>query len=176
MVKQYELTRQDYLNYNLIHLDHSKTAKKTINLQRFLVPILYIVLAFLMAWIGDIPLLYWLIVFSVAAIGWIMFFPQYTKRVVSKRISKMLDEGENKGLLGKQELSLMDDGILVSNEYKESKTKWNSIDNILVTDDYILVYVSAISAHIIPTRIFNNQADMNQFISLLNEKIVIKAS
>lgn len=30
MMIEYEMTREDYINFNLIHLDHSKTAKKTI--------------------------------------------------------------------------------------------------------------------------------------------------
>lgn len=82
----------------------------------------------------------------------------------------MLDEGKNKGMLGMQQLSLMEDGIFVNSEYKESKSKWSSIEDIVLTDSYILVYVSAVMAHVIPVRAFSSEADMDDFVTMLKEK------
>lgn len=170
MTIEYEITRQDYLNFNLIFLESSKTARRTLLIQRFLGPILFMILSYVVSIDSDISFWYWFTVFAIASVGWIIFFPKHTKRTITKRISKMLDEGDNKGLLGRHELSLAEDGIHVVNDYKDSTTKWKAVENISVTEEYILVHVGTIAAHIIPTRAFNSQAEKDQFISIIKER------
>ncbi|MBP1913882.1 hypothetical protein [Lederbergia galactosidilytica] len=41
----YGLTEEDYLNFNLFHAKNSNTVKRALNIQRFLFPLLLIVIS-----------------------------------------------------------------------------------------------------------------------------------
>lgn len=87
------------------------------------------------------------------------------------RISKMFNEGENKGMLGKHSFSLSEDGIVDLSEHRESKTKLSAIENILESQDHIFIYISAIMACIILTRIFENENYKNEFLMRLHKMV-----
>ena len=40
----YNLTEEDYLNFNMFHVKNSKAVKRALNMQRFITPIIFIVL------------------------------------------------------------------------------------------------------------------------------------
>lgn len=172
MTIDYEMTRQDYINFNMLHMKRSKSARKSINTQRFLAPIIFILIPFVISWgnSGDIPMWYWFTIFGIAAVCWALFYPKWVQRETIKRINKMLDEGENKGLSGFQKLSLTEEGIHTENEFKEATAKWNSVEDIVLTDEYILIYIGALMAHVVPLRAFNDDDEKEEFISILKER------
>lgn len=75
------------------------------------------------------PLLYWICVFIVISVAWIVFYPKYFMAAFSKRVSKMVDEGKNKDLLGKYRVTVNEEGILEQSENGENKISWNTLLN-----------------------------------------------
>jgi hypothetical protein len=167
----YELTKDDYIQYNIFHLSYSKTAKNAMLLQRFLVPIMFMLLSFLFSRVSEIPLWLWLVCFSIASIVWVIAYPKYIRSIIRKRASKMLNEGRNTGMLGKQSIELTEDGIVKTNESSESKSKWNIVENIVETKDYIFIYISAVMAYVIPTRAFSDNEEKGNFVNTLNKMV-----
>lgn len=169
---EYSLTKQDYIDFNLFHMTYSDSMRRSISIQRFILPIgIIIILPFLLASLTRIPLWYWLIVCVCMSLFWIASYPKYLGRSVSKRISKMLNEGENegKGILGKHSFSLSEDGIVDTSEHSELRTKLNAIENVVESKDHIFIYISAISAFIIPTRIFAGEDHKEEFLKKVRE-------
>jgi hypothetical protein len=115
----------------------------------------------------DIPLWYWYIIFSIVFIFWIIFFPKVFKKSYIKRIKKLLDEGKNSYMFGKNILTLIEDGIIVKTEAIESK--YSHIEKAVVTDKHILIYISAVSAIIIPISCFDTVEDKSTFIKMLEK-------
>lgn len=60
----YELTEEDYINFNLYHIKHSKMGKRSLLLQRIVTPFLYIIVAYLFSMIGNLPFCHCLSLFS----------------------------------------------------------------------------------------------------------------
>ncbi|MGM7636796.1 hypothetical protein [Bacillus sp. Hm123] len=72
----YNLTEEDYLNFNMFHVKNSKAVKRVLNMQRFLTPILFIIASFVFSKVGSMPFLGLFITFLVVSILWIIFYPR----------------------------------------------------------------------------------------------------
>lgn len=168
---EFELNKQDYINFNLNHLRHSDELKRTIAKQRYVIPVIYLTIPFILDRFAAIPLWYGLTIFSVLAVIWAAFYPQYYKWRVARLVSKMIDEGNNIGMLGKRCISLTEAGIVDTGESDESKTNWESVESIEETEEYIYVYNSAISAYLIPKRSFSSISEQESFLIKLQSYV-----
>lgn len=93
-----------------------------------------------------------LIFYVVISALWVFLYP---KRMIKRTIDnarKMIEAGDNSGLLGRQELILGEDAITAINENSEQKTKWSGIKKLEETEAYYFLFESAISAIIIPKK------------------------
>lgn len=77
----------------------------------------------------------------------------------------MLEEGDNKNLFNQRTLVLTDDGITETSSIGESQIRWDKINHLEETEDYLYIYVSSVSAHIVPKRVFENLSEQEKFIS-----------
>lgn len=152
----YELTEEDYLHFNLFHVKQSKTAIKSLNIQRFLTPVFFIIVAFIFSGIGDMPVVFPLIIFGLISIVWLIFYPKYFYSLVMRQSKKMLREGKNDGLLGEQQMALSKEGIVYTTSNGESQAKWSGIKKVLEDSDFFYLYNSSVSAYILPKRALSN--------------------
>lgn len=168
---EYILSKQDYIDFNVFHISYSDSMRRSVFIQRYIPPIGFLILPFILILVTTIPLWYWLTVFVFTSILWIAFYQKYIERSISKRISKMLDEGENegKGILGKHKFSFSKEGIVDICEHSELKTKLNAIENIVEAKEHIFIYISPVSAFIIPNRVFESGAHKRDFLEMLSE-------
>lgn len=170
MIFEYELSKQDYIDFNIYHMKNSDTLKRSLHLQQYLLPIFYLIMPFILAGITDIPLVIWLTTFVIVAVLWVIFYPKYFMSSTIKRISKLVDEGKNKDMLGKHCIIVDEDGIVEKTENGESRTKWNGVEKVTETEKYVFIYISSIMAYIIPKSVFVSDIIKNEFLSLLRGK------
>jgi len=161
---KYTLTEEDYLKFNLFHIKNSDTAAKSLKMQRFITPFVYIVLAFVFSKMMDVPLLYTLIPFAIVGVLWIIFYPKYFYRVVVRQTKKMIKEGKNEGLLGSHTMFLNDEGIRDTNATGETKVNWSGILHLKEDHDNLYVYNSSVSAYILPKRELGNHEEFKKYI------------
>lgn len=152
----YELTEEDYLHFNLFHVKQSKVAIKSLNIQRLLMPVFFIIVAFIFLGIGDMPLVFPLIIFGLLSILWIIFYPKYFYYLIMRQSKKILKEGKNDGLLGEQQITLSGEGIVYLTSNGESQVKWSGIKKVDEDSDFFYLYNSSISAYILPKRALSN--------------------
>ena len=72
----YNLTEEDYLNFNMFHVKNSKAVKRTLNMQRFITPIIFIVLSYVLSKVGNMSFFELFIAFLIVSILWIIFYPK----------------------------------------------------------------------------------------------------
>lgn len=161
----FELTKQDYIDFNLFHLDHSKTGRKTLFIQRYIVSLIFILAPFVLRWITEIPFSYWMVVCLAAYILWVINYPKSLKKSVVKRIDKMLSEGKNTSLIGDNDIVINEGCITRITKQSESKSAWDTIESVQQNQKNIYIYNSALSAYIIPKRAFENKEDEASFIN-----------
>lgn len=167
----YQLTKQDYIDFNIFHMNHSKTIKKTLFIHRYIVSLVFLALPFVLSGVSYIPIVFWLVPSVVVYILWVIFYPKYFIGIVKRRLSKMLDEGKNTIPLGRQNISITDDGITEITDHSEAKHGWNVVEDIFETKEHIFVYISAVTAHIIPVRAFKSAEEKNALIEMVNARI-----
>lgn len=165
----YKLTEEDYLDFNLNHGNNSPSIKKSILIQRLMGPVIFFMASFLTAKRTGIPLWYWFILFGIVSIIWYAFYPKYINWEVSRRTLKMLKEGNNKNILEERTITLTAEGIKETSLNKEERVAWESIEKIEETQRNIYVYLSSISAFIIPIRAFKDIKSKNEFIEEINK-------
>ena len=165
----YNLTEEDYLNFNMFHVKNSKTVIRTLNMQRFLTPILFIVLSYVLSKIGNMSFLGLFIAFLIASILWIIFYPRYFYSYVIRNTKKMIKEGKNDGLLGEHCMVLSEDGIIDSTSNGETKVTWLGIKTLSEDRQNIYLYNSSVSAYILPKRELD---DVEEVKTYLNSKVL----
>lgn len=164
----YHLTEEDYLNFNLFHVKNSKTAIRALNVQRILLPIVFIIAGFLLSKFGDIPFLPAIIIYSIIAILCFIFYPKYFYGHVNRISKKMIKEGKNDGLLGDHVMRMTDEGIVDSTVNGETKVNWSGIIEMKEDNHHIYLYNSAVSAYILPKK---ELADVEGVRSFLKRKV-----
>lgn len=169
MKYEYELTRDDYIEFNLFHIYNSKTNIKSLRFIRFAPPILFLIIPFVFRLYSELDLAFGvsLVVFVAIALLWLILFPKKYKKRLIKSVTKMLDEGKNDGFLGVRTFEISDEGIFQVRSSGESKNNWSIVERLAITDDYIYIYTASIMAYIVPTRVFGNDQEKEAFLDII---------
>ncbi|ADI00154.1 YcxB family protein [Salisediminibacterium selenitireducens] len=158
MELRFEITKDDYINFNLYHIENSPSQRKVYNFLRYGIPLLFSVPVYA---IGTIifqqPASYWVVIALLFILVWIITYPKQHKRVIRRQTEKLLQEGENSSIFGKKIMTLDDQTIKVVGGNSSETTSKQSIQEVKVYEDMILIYLSSITAHIIPTRFLSEE-------------------
>ncbi len=164
MELEFELLEKDYIDFNINHAKKSSSLKKSIFRQRILGPIIFLIIPFIIKTYSEIPIWYWFIIFGALSVVWIIFYPKYIEWEMARRVRKMLKEGNNENLFARRKIIISDKGVLERSSFGETNMKWKQIDKVEEIVDYIYIYISSVSAHIIPKRIFRDENEKQMFI------------
>ena len=139
----YNLTEEDYINFNLYHIKNSKTGKRALALQRFLSPLFFIIISYVYSLISDMP---FLPLFSLFYYEYSMgyFLSEYFYSLIARNAKKMIKEGKNDGLLGDHQLKLTEEGLVDTSSNRETKVTWSGITSFKEDDGYFFLYNSSV--------------------------------
>lgn len=164
MELRYNLTEEDYLNFNLFHFKNSKAANRALNIQRFLSPIIFMAFPFVLSKMGNMSFAGLFISFLVVSILWIVFYPRYFYSFVMRNTKRFIREGKNEGLLGEHRMLLTEEGLVDSTTNGETKVTWAGIQAIDEDQYYIYLYNTSVSAYILPKRDLENVEAIKTYI------------
>ncbi len=106
-----------------------------------------------------------IIVFGLVSLLWIIFYPKRMFNRTLDKTRKMIEEGDNTGILGRHELTLNDDGIIHVEPESEQKIKWSGIKKLEESDSYYFLYNTAVSAIVIPKqKVLNNIEQLDKIL------------
>lgn len=159
------ITEEDFLNFNLFHMKNSKTARRALNIQRFLTPICFLFFAYFISEVTDISFLLAFSIFLIASILWVLFFPKYFYSHVIRHVKKMIKEGKNEGLLGDHTLVMTEEGVVDSTLNGETKVNWSGIKSLKEDNHYFYLYNSSVSAYILPKRDLKNIEEIKKYLT-----------
>lgn len=148
----YELTEEDVVSYNLYHVKNSKVGKNSLQWQRFVSPLIFLLFAYFLSVFTDMERVPLLVIFSIIAIVWVLFYPKYFYNHVTRQVRKMLKEGKNEGLVGEHTMKLNKEGITDRTSMGETHVHWQGVHRIVEDAAYVYIYTSTVSAYIVPKR------------------------
>ncbi|MGE8082038.1 YcxB family protein [Peribacillus loiseleuriae] len=169
MELKYEMTKDDHLAFNLHYVKHSKTIKQSLFMQRFLVPIIFLILPFVLFWMIGEFLIGFFITFALISIVWIVFYPKYFYGHIIRNVKKVLNEGSNDNLLGQHVFISTEDGFIEKSRVGETKIGWSSIERIEENEDYFFLFISTMNAYIVPKRSFPDKASQEDFKKMIDK-------
>lgn len=152
MKLEYQLTEDDLFNFNDFHQKHSPVAIKARRKSSISCGVaMFVVLAVLTTkdYGFDIILIS---IFVIPAILVGFLCSLYVKSHSKRFIRKAIREGKNISLNTPVTVELTIDEILSDSSLGESKMKWDVVERIEETDDYVYIYISSLSAIIVPKK------------------------
>lgn len=167
---KFQLTEDDYVQFNLFHFQNSSMAKKTLLIQRLIGPVIFFISIFFFSKVLNLSFWPLFIMFSVLSILWFLFYPKYFYHVITKQTKKMIYEGQNKGLIGEHKVVFTEEGIEDHTETGVHQILWSGIQQMKENDHYLYLYNTAVSALIIPKRRLANPNEIRSFIESCIQK------
>ncbi|MGB7606678.1 MAG: YcxB family protein [Lutisporaceae bacterium] len=167
---EFNLTKEDYIAFNIHHIDNSPTIKRSLLIQRYGVSLIFLIVPFIFSRMSGVPWMLSLAVYGVIFLAWITYYPKYFMYVTKKRVIRLIEEGDNSDILGTYSVTLTEEGVEQTSNSEESKSSWNAIQRIEETPDYFYIYISAINAYLVPIRAFGGITEKAVFMQILREK------
>jgi hypothetical protein len=162
MVVEYENSLDDVLALNLYHHQQSPRARRTRQILQY-GPAGLLVLVFLgqMAFTDASPIsaLPWLMFAAI----WTIFVPYMLKRSMRKRVLELFVQGQSKGIVGSHTLSVTSTGVSDKTGFGRTETAWADVKKVVATSQYVFVYISDATAHIVPRRAFPDDDKYAEF-------------
>lgn len=164
---EYELTKADYVEFNLCHAKHSKQVKKMLLIYRVLGPIIILIGGYYITAYKD---LMGIVIYSIAAVLWAIFFPKIHFKSIERNIKRLIDEGKDTSLFELRKVQIDEKGI--TEEIIEDGTfkKWNKIVKIETSIDNIFIYTSDLDALIVPRQVIGSDQAVQELIQYMTDK------
>ena len=166
---KYEFEMDDWMALQKHHLQQSKPFKNSVLLITILVPVFFSLFLLMHLIRGEFNIII-AIIFAVLSVFWLIFFPKRAMSIFLPRIKRRLENGDNSSVLGWHTLTFTDKDILQIKPELETRIQWSGIQNVGVNDAYIFIYLTTISAIVIPKNKLVNK-DLEQLIALLDRKV-----
>lgn len=90
------------------------------------------------------------IMLGAAAVLCALVLPVTYRRNLRRVVKAAYAEGKNRAFFVRQTMRLEDDSLALESVAMSSRIKWEYIERVDVTDDYLFVYLSALSAYVAP--------------------------
>ncbi len=146
---RYENTVDDFAAFQQFHMENSPSVRRRTALVRWGIPafgagagVLIMIVWGPDRWEG-IPLILFGLIFPI-------IFPVIMRRSLKRQVAELYREGGEKGVLGMHELLVSDQWLTERTDYNEQRSSWESIGRIGSSDDRTFIYVSPLTAHVIP--------------------------
>ena len=161
---EYTNSLDDVVEFNRFHFKRRKEGKLSVFLMAAIVGVLCAILGFL-RWEP-----FWIITGAVVtAVGALVdryFLPGF----IARGARRLYQDGKNKGTLGWHRLLVSNEGLREENEVGASDVRFDGVENVSETESYVYIYVSAVSAHIVPRKGIT-KGDLSVFLTELNKHV-----
>lgn len=168
---KYELLEDDYIKFNLYHLRNSSMYKKQVFIVKYIVNTIGAISMFCIgSFIFNQSMLFWLLFSILFLIIQIKTNDKQNEKREIKQIKKFLKEKDNKFIFGEKTLKIDNDKIYLRSNLSEEIKYKNSIIDIKISDDLILLYDSSVTAEVIPTR-YLDKNEIEKLVSILKNDL-----
>ncbi len=168
MTIQLALNENDFLTYHLYSASKSDRIKKKRNRNKVMLPLAYLVLAFLLFNLGDITLG---VIFLFLGLLWFLFYPMYeTKRYIKHFQGHIKDTFKNR-IDASATIQLDDDFLSEKSDVGESKIKTTEIEEINEIDSAVYIKLKTGESIILPKNVINNMEEVIIYLKKLASQL-----
>jgi YcxB-like protein len=175
LVLKYNLTEEEYLDYNYFTAWTSPDKKRYRVRYYMQVMLLYIAVAtlYIMANRGNNPVLDFSVFFGIGTV-YFLLVPTLVKRSIRMKVKSILAEPENQHVLHASEVQLAAGGIVDRDTASDNRYNWDAIVRKAETRLCYYLYTNSFHAIVIPKRILAHD-ETEQLNKLLDENLSLGA-
>jgi hypothetical protein len=151
MTIHYQLELEDWIEFQKNYLLQSRKFSRTRKINTALLPAVFLIFILADLSRGEFNL-FTFITYLIISVFWVLFMWNFMLNRSLENMRRMLREGDNSAVLGPQEISLSAEGLVIRNSESETRMSWKTVKKLSQTDQYYFLYISSISAVILPKR------------------------
>lgn len=171
MELHYEITEQDFVDYNLYFIAHDAMTQKTIRRMSTLTAALVLV--------GGTALMYLLDTLSPVSVGMyvvlaaVCFFgcPAWFTHKARKNVHRTIERASNRHICGPKTLRLTDTGVQLVGESEDSSYPYAAFQRVITAEKQVYLYLDDLSALIVPRCAFPDEEARRTFVRMLEGRI-----
>lgn len=163
MELHYNITQQDFVDFNLYYFDHNASVQRSIMITRVATAAIVIVGgAVLMALLGSLSLVP-VIVYLVLAALFFFGTPWYMRRKVIKNTGRILRDAQNKQLCGPKTFLLHKDEFQLKGGNEDTSYPYEIVQRIVEDENHYYIFIGDRSGLIIPFSAFKDKDQKADF-------------
>lgn len=167
----YDVELQDLLTTHGMVLDRSPGVRQEVNTLRVVCAGLALFSVSLMGWVaGREHLWIWMAGGGVGALVGFWGFPRWYRSAILRRLRGRYSQGQGKGLLGRQRLTVESDGLRAQSEAQERLLHWEDIEGVIRTPEHVFLFVRGAGALVIPVARITG-GDLTAFLTEVKSRI-----
>lgn len=157
MTLQYQMRREDVLAFTREYHAASPTFRRTQTRVRLMLPIIMVILLIIITTRSGFD---WtaVVIFPSLGLLWFFLYPAQFARNVERYCEKAIDEGSYSKNFGPCELTLSNEGLYDKSPSGESRFHWSAVDRVLLTDNYLFIFLNGPIGYPIPIADVGNEA------------------
>lgn len=171
MELHYEITEQDFIDYNLYFIAHDAMTQKTIRRMSTLTAVLVLV--------GGTALMYLLDTLSPVSVGMyvvlaaVCFFgcPVWFTHKARKNVHRTIERASNRHICGPKTLRLTNTSVQLVGESEDSSYPYAAFQRVITAEKQVYLYLDDLSALIVPQRAFPDEEARRTFVRMLEGRI-----
>lgn len=165
---QYLVTGDEFLEFGLHHNYSIPAHRKRVMMQRYLIPALYMFLAFVLGSSSEYPMIYY-ITFGIASILWVLFSRKIIISTIRKNMKAM--EKSGKPPFGQDSTVIFgEERVTTTTRDSETSATYSGIEKIILGKSALYLYINAASAFIVPHRLFASEEEKEGFLQFIRQK------
>lgn len=171
MELHYEITKQDYIDFNLNYFNNNAVVQRSIRTMRIAtVAIVILGGSALMYWLHALTPVSMLVYLALAAV---CFFgtPRYMQHKVVKNTERILRNAKNKQLCGPKTLTLRDTEFELTGENEDTIYQYAAVQRTATDDKHYYIFVDEFSAVIVPFAAFESDEQNHTFYDRITANI-----
>ncbi|MCT4639473.1 MAG: YcxB family protein [Bacteroidales bacterium] len=171
MKLEFQLEREDHVTFQLYIASKSERIKKKRKTVKYRVPIVYLVLAAIIFFVGQLGLS---ITFVLVGILWYLFYPKYELKKYEKHYRSYVEENFKSDLDPKVVIELTETVINTTEEKGNSSIKVETVKEIDEIGKYFFIKLNPGLGLVLPKSKINDLHKFETWLSSVVEKYGIK--
>lgn len=156
MKVRYTVTLNDFVAWNL-HVTKKSGVGRTAHLVTWLaLPMFFAWLAIQLLQDENKPAA---LVLVVLALFWLAVFPSIHQALLARNVRTFVKKLGGRGIIGERTLILSEELLVVISETFRTEVRWENLTGVEVVGDYTYIFLSGISALIVPRHGFESEAE-----------------
>ncbi len=172
----YKLEKEDYLEFNLTQMKNFPKIRKSVNIQRFIMPLMFTLFILILSKLGGYSLKSIGPIYLIMVGAWILFYPKILEKSMLKRLNKALDTEENKYLLSERTIEVNSGGIYeIIQEEDGSENSIFAADRVIKLDEnakHLYIFLATEAIYLIPKKYFKSEEEEADFKEDIRKLIV----